>query len=204
MYTMTSNSKMTVGMSLALLISVLASAPSNADVSGTWSTTGLTRIVVSSISFPDSQPERTVDIADGSYNFSAERSFTAGDVDGSWRQRNGAYTIKPNRVALEEAYRQALLTSDNPPVVNQVRLIRTQFTGSELDNGIWGTETYTYRLDLGEGLQRQLLRVVMTVRVAGKRPNPGIAAEANDIPARSLLDVAAGAALKYQQNHLKQ
>ena len=202
MYTMGSHSRMAVRAVFALtLILALGPAPTYADVSGTWETTGLTRIVVSSPAFPQSQPERTVDIADGSYVFDAAKSFSAGDIIGTWRQRSGAYTVFPDRAALEDAYRQALLASKDPPVVNKVRLVQTRIAGSELDNGIWGTETYVYKLDLGEGTQRQLLRVAMTVRVAGQRPNLGIAANASIIPAINRVDAAAAAALKFWQNH---
>jgi hypothetical protein len=185
----------------ALCLSVFSSAPLRADVSGTWNTTGLTRIVVSSISFPETAPERTVEIGDGRYVFGAEREFTAGDIAGSWKQRSGRFTVRPNRAVLEAAYIQALLDSENPPFINSVRLVRGEIAGSELDNGIWGTETYVYRLDLGEDQERQVLRVAMTVRVAGQPPNPAATAQAAIEPSRSLAELAAAAVLRYRLNH---
>lgn len=179
----------------------LLSEPLPADVSGTWNTTGLTRIVISSLTYPETQPERTVEIGDGTYIFGPINEFSAADIFGKWKQRRGDYTVRPNRAVLEATYIQALQNSPDPPVINDVTLVRSSIIGSQLDDGIWGTENYVYRLDLGEGLERQVLRVGMTVRVAGHPSTTALTATAIPERTRNLADVAAAAVMRYRSNH---
>jgi hypothetical protein len=137
-----------------------------ADVTGGWDTTALTRIDVTPIKAPGLQPEHRVEIYDGSYTFDADFGFSAGDIQGRWQQRKTKYTVNVNRANLESQFRESL-EENSPGIDVKVKLLKITLTGNQLDDGIWGTEKYEYRVDSTLDGFRDVIRIVMTVQVAG-------------------------------------
>ncbi len=192
-------------INLALVMAVTGVLPSTvyAQVTGVWNTTGLTRIDVYAIKAPGLRPEHTVDIADSTYNFNVDTGFVSGDIVGTWRQRGSQYTIRANRLALENLFRQSL--ESQGLFVKQVQLFKSKLLGNQLDNGIWGSESYEYWIDSTDSAGRRVvLRLVMTVKVAGLRPVKANAAKSasakaalSSSPKHNVLDAAATAVLKY-------
>ncbi len=137
-----------------------------ADVTGGWDTTALTRIDVTPIKAPGLQPEHRVEIYDGSYTFDGDFGFSAGDIQGRWQQRKTKYTVNVNRANLESQFRESL-EENSPGIDVKVKLLKITLTGNQLDDGIWGTEKYEYRVDSTLDGFRDVIRIVMTVQVAG-------------------------------------
>jgi hypothetical protein len=137
-----------------------------ADVTGGWDTTALTRIDVTPIKAPGLQPEHRVEINDGSYTFDADFGFSAGDIQGRWQQRKSKYTVNVNRANLESQFRKSL-EENSPGIIVTVKLLKSSLTGNQLDDGIWGTEKYEYKVDSTLDGVRDVIRLVMTVQVAG-------------------------------------
>ena len=138
-----------------------------ADVTGGWDTTALTRIDVTPIKAPGLQPAHKVEIYDGSYNFDGDFGFSAGDIQGRWQQRKTKYSVNVNRANLESQFRASLEQSSSGIFINELKLVKSSLTGNELDDGIWGTEKYEYKVDSTLGSVRDVIRIVMTVQVAG-------------------------------------
>ncbi len=137
-----------------------------ARVTGIWDTTGLTRIDIVAINGPGVRPEHTVEIADGSYTFGKRGNFRAGDISGLWQQQKTQYTVRVNRLALENKFRKGLEQTPGL-IVNQVKLLKSRLSGNQLDNGIWGSERYEYSIDTSMEGRREVIRLVMTVNIAG-------------------------------------
>lgn len=192
---------------LVLAVAWLLPGAAHAQVTGAWNTTGLTRTDVTPIKAPGLQPEHTVDIADSSYNFKVDTRFVAGDITGTWKQRKNQYTIIPNRLGLENLFRQSL--ENQGLIVHQIKMVKSRLIGNQLDNGIWGSESYEYKLDTTNPATgfRDVIRLVQTVKVAGRRPAENTAKkatvtpDASDLPAHSPLDAAADAVIRYMSHH---
>lgn len=202
----------------AAVIAGLLSGAAQADVTGIWDTTALIRTDITAIKSPGLVPSRFVEIYDGPYEFNANGTFVAGDVNGLWKQKKNQYTVTVNRSALEDIYRQSL--EQNPGMtVNQVKLVKTKFSGAQLektkapdaavdltDHGIWGVESYEYRLDINNNGRREILRVVTTVDIAGypQQATPAAAPLAAQrskalatAPRHSPMDAAASAVMTF-------
>lgn len=153
---------------LTLIFTLAALSPGlvQARVTGVWDTTGLTRIDIAPINAPGLRPEHIVEIADGSYTFGKQGAFRAGDISGRWQQRKTQYTIRVNRLALENQFREGLEQTPGL-IVNRVKLLKSNLSGNELDNGIWGSERYEYSIDTSMEGHREVIRLVMTVNIAG-------------------------------------
>ncbi|MCX7096789.1 MAG: hypothetical protein NTV43_02655 [Methylococcales bacterium] len=153
---------------LALIFTLAWLLPSTvvAQVTGIWDTTALTRFDVTAIKAPGLVPEHSVSIADGAYEFGVNGHFTAGEISGVWRQKNSNYMVTADRFALENQYRLALESTPGM-IVKQVKLLNSKLAGSQLDNGIWGSERYEYKIDISLNGRREVLRVVMASNVAG-------------------------------------
>ena len=179
----------------------LAQAQAQAQVTGIWNTTGLTRVDVSAIKSPGLVPGHTVEIDDGTYDFNVNGSFTAGAIVGTWTQKKNQYAVTVSRVALENLYRQRL--EETPGlIVNQIKLVKTKVSGSQFDNGLWGNESYEYRTDTTFNGRREVLKVVMTVHVAAASKQV-VSLETPDVnafealPKHSSIDAAAAAVVNY-------
>jgi hypothetical protein len=164
-----------------------------AQVTGVWNTTALTRLDVTAIKAPGLKAEHTVDIADSTYSYRIDGSFVAGDITGSWIQNKLQYTIKVNKLILENVYRQMLEApaSNGKPsdlFVNSVKLVNSKLLGTQLDNGILGTESYEYHLDLTSKNtgRREVIKVKQTVQLAGQPPK----ATANSASLMQLADIS--------------
>lgn len=153
---------------LTLIFTLAGLSPGlvQARVTGVWDTTGLTRIDIAPINAPGLRPEHIVEIADGSYTFGKQGGFRAGDISGRWQQRKTQYTIRVNRLALENQFREGLEQTPGL-IVNRVKLLKSNLSGNELDNGIWGSERYEYSIDTSMEGRREVIRLVMTVNIAG-------------------------------------
>lgn len=176
-----------------------------AQVTGLWNTTGLTRVDVTAIQAPGLVSEHTVEVADSTYQFNVNGDFVAGDISGKWFQRKNQYNVAVDHIALENQYRQSLEKTSGM-VVNQVKLVKSKLAGSQLDNGLWGGESYEYRIDTSLNGRREVLKVLMTLNVASasKQTLPV------DVPAvkalqaltqHSSLDTAATAVVNYLNHH---
>lgn len=152
---------------LAIAIAGLLPGMAMAEVAGVWDTTALTRIDVTPIKAPGLIPEHSVEISEGNYNFNAGNSFNAADINGTWKQRKNQYTVTVNRSELESQFRTSLQTNDPNILINQLKLVKSSFSGYELDNGIWGSERFEYKIDTTLDGYRDVIRLVMTVQVAG-------------------------------------
>ncbi|KJV07226.1 hypothetical protein [Methylocucumis oryzae] len=171
---------------------------SQARVQGQWDTTTLSRIDVTAINAPHLTPEHYVDIADGTYHFWSNAQFTAGEIKGRWQESNNKYSVTVNKSWLEQQFINRL--ESNPGVfVNEVTLLQSSFSGNVLDNGLWGNENYVYRVDTTKNNRREIVKVAMTVRVAGfavqafkanQREQPGN-------PMLSSLDLAVNAVMRH-------
>ncbi len=150
-----------------VLLTTFSTGMSHAQVSGDWDTTALTRIDVIPLDAPGLIPEHTVDTSKGIYQFAVNGEFNAGDIAGVWRQRTNQYTVKVDRSQLENQFRDSIQENDLDVIIHQLKLVKSSFSGMELDNGIWGNETYTYRIDSTLDGYRDVIRLVMTVRVVG-------------------------------------
>jgi hypothetical protein len=188
---------------LSVALALLPAVAADAQVTGDWETTALTRVDIAAIQAPGLTPQRTVDIADGEYRFEVDGGFAAGDIQGSWTQKNAKYSVAPNRTALENQFRLNIENAppadgDPPVVVNDLRLLSVKFAGAQLDNGIWGDESYVYRLDVNRGERRQIVRVSMTVRVAGNPASAALFRSAGEDapPRKTVLEIAAAAVLR--------
>ncbi len=157
-----------VSRALTLIFTFAGLSPSmvQAQVTGVWDTTGLTRIDIAAINAPDVRPEHTVEIADGSYTFGKRGGFRAGDISGMWQEQKTQYTVRVNRLALENQFREGLEQTPGL-IVNQIKLLKSKLSGNELDNGIWGSESYEYSIDTSMEGRREVIRLVMTVNIAG-------------------------------------
>lgn len=180
-----------------------------ATVTGSWDTTALTRIAIKQLGY-STPPQNSADIADGTYVFEAGGNFTAGDIQGTWGQNKAKYTVRPYSDVLSSTYRSLLVS--NGVQVNDVRVLSSKVSGLQLekpvdqtvDYSLWGDESYVYRLDIGSGNTRQILKVTMTVRVAGyptpATPPAGLSA-AQPAPKRpSPLELAAAAVRQFHEN----
>lgn len=155
--------------SLAILVWVwLLPGLANAQVTGVWDTTTLSRLDITAIRAPGLVPSYSVEIADGNYQFNASGSFVAGDVTGTWKQTRKQYKVRVNRFGLENQFRQLL--ESKGMAVQQIKLVKAKFEGLQMDNGVWGIESYEYQTTISLNAQKLVLRVVLTVNVAGKRP----------------------------------
>ncbi|NOS89660.1 MAG: hypothetical protein HOP34_14165 [Methylococcaceae bacterium] len=172
----------------------------DAQVTGNWATTALSRFDVTAIKAPGLVPQHTVSIADGRYGFAVNGSFSAGEITGQWRQKNSTYVINPDRLTLENAYRLAL---ENTPglVVYKVQLLNSKLQGQQLDNGIWGSERYIYKIDISLQGRRQQLRIAMALNVAGHRPPTVPANAAAAAPQADLMATAAAVVVAYLNQH---
>lgn len=174
------------------------------QATGDWETTALTRIDIVAIQAPGLIPRHTVDITDGNYRFAVDGSFSAGDIQGVWTQKGAKYLVAPNRVALQNQFRLNIENTppaegEEPVTVNDVRLLDVKFTGVQLDNGIWGDELYTYKLDVNQGERRQILRLSMTVHVAGFPAASAASARSGRVaavPGGTALEIAAAAVMR--------
>jgi hypothetical protein len=203
--------------SLLAGVFLVTTGPVPAAVNGTWPTTALTRIVVTQPLFPRASPDSTVEIADGSYQFGDDGTFSAGSVLGTWTQnRAGAYSIRvnaANRASLVDEFRQSMI--DQGLDVTSVGLLKISLTGRELvqridettdHNTLWGDEAYIYRVVLNNNGVRQILRVAMTLRVASDPPPPQAASAQAAIaavqpePKPTALELAAVAVARYARN----
>lgn len=161
----------------ALACAVIGLIPGigQADVWDTiWDITGVSRSDVTAIKAPGMIPEHTVDIFDDSYNFNADGTFPILGVNAGWTQKTSKgqtqYSVSFDQydvVDLENIYRDKLEKSDPNITVHQVKLLSRKVAGSELDNGIWGTERYEYKVDSSLNGFRDVVRVVQFVQVAG-------------------------------------
>lgn len=151
------------------LVSAFAVLPCKgfADVTGVWDTTALTRIDVTPIRAPGLQPGHRVKIYDGNYTFDADTGFNADDIHGTWKQSKKQYTVKINRANLESQFRSSLEENSPGIFIRELRLVKSSLTGYQLDDGIWGTEKYEYKVDSTLDGFRDVIRLVMTVQVAG-------------------------------------
>lgn len=138
-----------------------------ADVTGVWDTTALIRTDVTPIKAPGLQPEHRVEIYDGNYTFDADTGFNADDIHGSWKQVKKKYTVKVNRANLESQFRSSLEESSPDIFIKELRLVKSSLSGYQLDDGIWGTEKFEYKIDSTLDGYRDVIRLVMTVQVAG-------------------------------------
>lgn len=191
----------TVSKKLTLLCGILWLLPgiSQARITGIWNTTALTRVDITAIRAPGLIPEHTVDIADGSYEFGNYGDFNAGDISGFWQQKRNQYSIAVNRYALEDQFRTSLEQTPGL-IVNQVKLLKIKLTGNELDDGIWGSESYEYRIDTSQEGHREIIRLVMTVNVAGHRqPETPAATAVNKSPTQAAI---AAAQVPHSQIHI--
>jgi len=151
---------------IPLALFTLLPVQANAQIAGVWNTTGLTKTDVTAIKAPGLVPEHYVDIADDTYNFNSDTSFVGGQIAGFWKQRKAVYTVTVNKQGLESQYRQALLAQNIS--VNSVKLTKNSFTGTEVDNGLWGTENYEYTVSYQNTKNKtEVVKVVQTVLVAG-------------------------------------
>jgi hypothetical protein len=137
------------------------------DVTGRWDTTALTRIDVTPIKAPGLRPEHRVEIYDGSYTFDGDFGFSAGDIQGRWQQRKSKYTVDVNRANLESQFRKSLEENSPGIYIKELKLVKRSLTGNQLDDGIWGTEKFEYKIDSTLDGFRDVIRLVMTVQVAG-------------------------------------
>jgi hypothetical protein len=152
---------------------MLFSSFASADVTGKFNTTGLTKIIVQEVG--NSPPiEMTVDIADGAYHFNPDKSFSAGDIPGSWRQKGRKYIVSPTKDVLVGRY--VLSLQQRGVAVQNAKLKKVAFGGTEYDNGIFGNESYVYSIVIpsGDGGTRQL-KVSMEVYVAANLPQTNAA-----------------------------
>lgn len=158
---------------LTLIVAIAGTLPSvtQAQVNGVWDTTALTRIDITAIKAPGLIPEHSIEIADGHYDFGDDGRFSAGDIDGFWRQKQRQYSVAIDRLALERLFREALEQTPGL-IVNQVKLLKGKIAGTQLDNGIWGSESYEYRLDTAHEGHREIIRLIMTVNLAGHAQPP--------------------------------
>ncbi len=176
-----------------------------AQVTGIWNTTGLTRVDVTAIKALNLVPEHTVEVADSSYEFKVNGDFVAGDIRGKWLQRKNQYNVAIDRLALENQYRLSLEQTPGL-VVNQIKLVKTKLAGSQLDNGLWGGESYEYRVDTTLNGRREVLKVLMTLHVASASKQtlpvdvPAVKA-LQASPQHSSLDTAATAVVNYLNHH---
>lgn len=195
-----------------------------ADVYDTvWDVTGVSRADITAIKAPGLIPERTVDIFDDTYTFAPSGFATFGINDAYWRQtitkKQTQYTVKLDQVdalALENQFKETLKKQEPTIEIYQLKLISSKLTGYELDNGIWGTERYEYKVDSELDGKRDVIRLVRSTQLAGypqatptptPTPAPGgmkaniSAAQATDQkPARSSsFDAAAAAVLKHMR-----
>jgi len=147
-------------------LALLYSGMVQARVTGNWNTTALTRIDVTAIDAPGLTPTHVVEIADGGYRFKTTGGFVAGEIKGSWQEIDNQYTVTVYRAYLEEQFRLKLEKIPGM-IVNDIDLVKSSFQGSELDQGIWGNESYIYNIDTTKNGRRETVKVSMTVRVAG-------------------------------------
>ncbi len=143
-----------------------------ADLAGAWKTTALSRVDVTPINAPGLIPEHRVAVYDGQYTFYDDGSFNAEQIDSTWRQKKKQYTVKVNRFSLENQFRESLRAEAPGIEIRHLKLVKSSFTGYELDDGIWGSEQYEYKIDTVFEGYHDIYRLVMTLRVAGK-PDTG-------------------------------
>lgn len=137
------------------------------DVSGVWNVTVQTRTDVVPIRAPGLIPDHTVSIADDTYSFYDDGSFSTYGIDGGWTQNKSQYTVVTNAMDLENQFRDSLKQSEPGIVINQLKLLSRKISGNELDNGIWGIEKYEYKIDSEFDGYRDVIRLVITSNVAG-------------------------------------
>lgn len=178
----------------------LCPAKANAQVTGIWNTTALSRFAVTAIKAPGLVPQHTVSIADGQYNFAVNGQFSAAEITGQWRQKHSHYLVSTDRLSLENRYRQALETTPGMTVYN-VKLLNSTVHGDQLDNGIWGSEQYSYKIDVGFQGRRQILRIMMALNVAGHRPATSPVQVAAAMPQGDLMADAVAVVVAYLSQH---
>jgi hypothetical protein len=216
-------------------VAALLPGVGRSDVSDTvWDVTGVSRIDVTAIKAPGLIPGHTVDIFDDSYTFAPSGFKTIGVDDGNggttfiindayWTQKitkkQTQYTVKLDQVdalALENQFKETLKKNDPTIVIYQLKLLSGKLTGYELDNGIWGSERYEYKIDSELDGYHDVVRLVRSTQLAGypqatptptPTPTPGgMKASASAVPvtdqkpARSAgFDAAAAAVLKHMR-----
>jgi len=171
---------------LACALSGLLPGVGQADVYDTsWDVTGVSRIDVTAIRAPGMIPKHNVNIFDDTYTF-APSGFTSYGVDDGnngtktiindayWSQKitkkQKQYTVKLNAVdalALENQFKENLQADEPGIVIYQIKLISGKLTGVELDNGIWGSERFEYKVDSELDGFHDVVRVVRTTQLAG-------------------------------------
>lgn len=173
------NTSTSVARRWALACALLGFLPGmgRADLWNTqWDITGVSRIDVTPIRAPGMIAEHTVDVFDDLYSFKANGDFPLPSlaVTPVWKQTTSRgksqYAITfdiYDAMDLEANYRAKLEDNDPNIFVNQVKLVSRKLVGSELDNGIWGTEKYEYKVDTTLNGVRDVVRVVQFVQVAG-------------------------------------
>lgn len=220
---------------LACAMAGLLPGVGRADVYDTaWDVTGVSRIDVTAIKAPGLIPEHTVNIFDDSYTFAPSGFQTFGVKDGHgvttfiindayWSEKitrkQTQYTVKLDQVdalALENQFKKTLKEQEPTIDIYQLKLLSSKLTGYELDNGIWGSERYEYKIDSELDGFHDVVRLVRSTQLAGypqatptptPTPAPGgmkanISAvqAADQKPARSSsFDAAAAAVLKHMR-----
>jgi hypothetical protein len=183
---------------LCLIAAASGICPAWGGVDGVWSATGLARIDIAVINGKGVESETTMAISTGDYQFNAGGDFAAGDIRGSWKETWNKYVISPDYASLAETYARSL--ESKGIIVNDVRVLSSRMSGAHYGNGILGNEAHRYRIDIGSGAGRLVMKVSMNVEIGAYEPQAetslrGIAPTDN-LPARSVEDLAAEAVLQ--------
>lgn len=183
---------------LCLLAAALGGYPAWGKVDGAWSATGLTRIDIVVLNGQGRETETTMAISTGDYRFNAGGQFMAGDIRGAWTEKWDKYFIDPDYDSLADTYARSL--ESKGIAVNGVRVLSSRMSGAHYGNGILGSEAHRYRIDVGTGAGRLVMKVSMSVDIGAYEPQAEASlrsvAPTDGIPARSVEDLAAEAVLQ--------
>lgn len=138
------------------------------DVTGIWDVTVLTRTDLVPLRQTGVIPEHTVKVADDTYQFNNDGSFTTTDIDGRWSMYKSQYGIATSAYDLENQFRDNLVQNEPGIIINSLKLLSRKMLGNQLDNGIWGTEKFEYKIDSSLNGYRDVVKLSYTTNVAGK------------------------------------
>ena len=196
---------------LALAALVLMPLVASATVVGDWDVTVLIRTDVTPIRVaPGFIPEHSVDSFNDTYSFTNSGFRTSGINNAPWVQSKGKYTVSLdfyNVQDLEQQFRDSIHELNSNIEIRQLKLVSRKLTGYELDNGLWGSERYEYRIDSCLDYC-EVVKVVQTLQIVGLEPKANAAAKVAGFSAQNAetkstrsgaVDAAVDAVLKHMR-----